>query len=212
MKHYICVMARKKWSAKEDPTPEILRGREKNKWQIALRRYVIESQPSMTYAHYFGLEITKMREWFEIQFKEGLSWSNFGEKWQFGHVIPVHYFDLEKEEQLSLCWNFINLKVEPALPARQKGQNPDLIAAKSYFSALFEHSRYQPCLLMVEMLAEREQEALKKSGNQLFFLGREKEYLQKTSGFSGYEFDLLNKGSEWEEVLKEQAALKKIHI
>ena len=80
-------MTRKKWTPKEEVTPELLVSREKRKWQIALRRYVLEGNPSTRYAPYFGLDINTLRNWFELQFVEPMSWENFGTKWQFEHHI-----------------------------------------------------------------------------------------------------------------------------
>jgi hypothetical protein len=64
-------VARKKWSARTEITPAVLKFREKRKWQIALRRYVIEKNNCITYAPYFGLDRENLRKWFEMQFEEG---------------------------------------------------------------------------------------------------------------------------------------------
>src|SRR6188474_3101936 len=101
-------MERKRWTPKAEITDELLKSREKRKWQVALRRYVLDKNLSPAYAWYFGLSIDQFRNWIEIQFTEGLSWENFGSAWQFDHVIPVAYFDFSLEEDLLLCWNFIN--------------------------------------------------------------------------------------------------------
>jgi hypothetical protein len=84
---------------------------EKRKWQIALRRYVLEGSPARNYAPYFGLDIKNMRYWFELQFEKDYSWNNFGKRWQFSHLIQVTHFDFESELELNLCWNFTNLCV-----------------------------------------------------------------------------------------------------
>ena len=54
-------MARKKWTPRDEITPELLAAREKRKWQIALRRYVLDGNPSTRYAPYFGLDIKTLR-------------------------------------------------------------------------------------------------------------------------------------------------------
>src|SRR5688500_18764886 len=99
-------MPRKKWSPKTEITPELIKFREKRKWLVALRRYVVDGQPSFAYAPYFALNIKKLREWFEIQFDKEMSWNNFGEAWQFDHIIPVVYFNYSDKNDLKLCWNF----------------------------------------------------------------------------------------------------------
>ena len=71
-------MPRKKWVSQSNITPDILKSREKRKWQIAFRRYVLEKNQCPSYAPYFGLDIQKIREWFEIQFEKGVKWEDFG--------------------------------------------------------------------------------------------------------------------------------------
>ena len=69
---------------------------EKRKWQIALRRYVLEKNKSSQYARYFGLPIYMFRNWIELQFDESLNWDNFSTAWQFDHIVPIALFDLKK--------------------------------------------------------------------------------------------------------------------
>ena len=110
--------------------------REKRRWQMALRRYVIEKNPSSAYAKYFGLDIEFFREWITIQFREDLSWSNFALKWQFDHIVPVAYFDYSNEEDLLLCWNFINIRVERIEPNKVRGNRVDVMAVRTYFEEI----------------------------------------------------------------------------
>ena len=101
-------MERKKWTPKAEITVSLLKFREKRKWQLAFRRYVIEKNKSSFYALYFGLDIEQLRHWIELQFTENIRWDNFGTSWQFDHIVPVAYFDFFNEDDLKLCWNFIN--------------------------------------------------------------------------------------------------------
>ena len=70
-------MKRKRWTAQTEVNEELLTFREKRKWQIALRRYVIEQNRSSFYAPYFGLDIKSFRDWIEVQFDRGMNWDNF---------------------------------------------------------------------------------------------------------------------------------------
>jgi hypothetical protein len=65
----------------------------RSKWALALRRYIIESNPNENYAPFFGLDSGTMKRWIELQFKDGLDWSNYAKSWQFDHIVPVVYFD-----------------------------------------------------------------------------------------------------------------------
>lgn len=69
-------MSRKKWEPQTAITPALLKTREKRKWQIALRRYVLERNVCVDYAPYFGLDIERMRHWFECQFPPGIGWTS----------------------------------------------------------------------------------------------------------------------------------------
>src|SRR5690606_15686008 len=85
--------------------------KEKRKWQIALRRYILESQPSTQYAPYFGITNEGFRSWISFQLVN-LTWEDFGKKWQLEHIVPFQYFDINNEEDLKLCWNYLNIRVK----------------------------------------------------------------------------------------------------
>src|SRR5690606_10922137 len=120
-------MARNRWTPKEELTPELLQFREKRKWQIALRRYVLERNKSSFYAPYFGLDSEKFRNWIERQFDADLNWENFSSAWQFDHVVPLAYFDFSAEEDLRLCWNFTNIRIEKLDAAQKQSFRVDLL-------------------------------------------------------------------------------------
>jgi len=202
-------MARKKWEAKTEITPALLAFREKRKWQINLRRYVIERSPCPFYAPYFGLDIENIRKWFEYQFTKGLRWENFGEKWQFDHIIPVTYFDHDDEKELKLCWNFTNLRVEPLQLNKNRGNRIDVLGAKSYFAELFNKTGYLITKELEDKIARIELSELISSEPQQKFLADHKEYLEYIENYSSFEFELLNHGRSIEEVTKEMALFKK---
>ena len=78
-------MAKKKWTPQTEITDALLQNRERKKWQIALRRYVIEGQPSSFYAPYFGIDIKNFRKWIELQLNEELDWEKPTKDWRFEH-------------------------------------------------------------------------------------------------------------------------------
>lgn len=202
-------MARKKHTPQEE-TPELLKSREKRKWQIALRRYVLEKTPSVAYAPFFGLDNEKMRQWFESQFTEGKGWVSFGINWQFGHIIPVNYFDCFNEEDLKLCWNFINIRVEHINPEGEKGGHPDILTAKNYFSSLLEQTGYPLCKLYLDKINKIEHEEKIATAAQEGFIRNNQAYLNTVSEFSSYAFELLNSGKSPEEVKKDISLLKNL--
>ena len=203
-------MARKKWEAQTQLTPSLIKLREKKRWQIALRRYVLEKQLSISYAPYFGLDTKTIREWFESQFEKGISWENFGTQWQFEHIIPVVYFEFTDDDDLRLCWNFTNLRVDPIPINKNRGHRVDLLAAKSYFKRLHDETGYVPCFKLLEKIDKIELSELINSKRQFSFIRKYRDYLELLEGYSEFEFELLNRGRSAEEVNKQAAQLKKI--
>jgi len=183
--------------------------KEKRKWQIALRRYVLEKKPSAFYAPYFGLDVKTYREWIENQFDAELSWDNFSTHWQFEHIVPVAYFDFTNENDLKLCWNFTNIRVEKCHPDKTADHRLDVLAAKNYFLSLYQQTNYAFAGQMVERIAAIEQQQL--AGNQHMgrFMVERKAYFDAAPSFGTYEFTQLNEGVSLEDVLAERELLKK---
>ena len=190
-------------------TPALLKFREKRKWQIALRRYVLERNVCVFYAPYFGLDIGNIRKWFEVQFLDGNSWNDFGKKWQFDHIIPVTYFDFSDEQELKLCWNFTNLRVEQFQRNKDRGNRLDVSAAKGYFEELYKATLYLPCLKLLEKIDKIELSEMVSSKKQQEFINESRPYLDMIENYSAFEFELLNSGRTVEEVKKEIDFLKK---
>ena len=202
-------MSRKKWVAKTNITPALLKFREKRKWQIALRRYVLEKSLCVDYAPLFGLDIENMRQWFEYQFKSGVSWEDFAKKWQFDHIIPVTFFDFSNREELKLCWNFTNIRVEHFQRNKDRGNRLDLLAAKGYFKELYENTNYLPCLKLLQKIDQIELSEFVSTQTQQAFIKEHWEYLHMIENYTEFEFGLLNSGRSIEEVKKEIAFFKK---
>lgn len=202
-------MARKKWTPQEEVTSSVISFREKRKWQIALRRYVLEKNKSSFYAPYFGLGIETFRKWVEAQFDEQTSWDNFSEAWQFDHIVPVAYFDFESDEDMKLCWNFTNIRVAKVDPDANKSHRVDLLGAKAYFQALFDKTEYPICQKMVEKLAVLEQSQLAGHEKLEKFIAERKFYLDTLTGLPSYYFDKLNTGTPVGDIRKEIEFLQK---
>lgn len=196
-------MARKSPVKKEDVTPSLLKFREKRKWQINLRRYVIGRNPCPNYAPYFGLDINNIRQWFEYQFTERDNWASFGTSWQFDHIIPVTYFDFAIEEELKMCWNFTNLRVELIQQNKDRGNRVDVLAARNYFRDLFENTGYKICQLLLQKIDQIEIAEIVSTTVQKQFIREHMDYLRMIEGYSVFEFELLNSGRSIEEVKKE---------
>ena len=200
-------MARKKWVQQTEITPSLLKLREKRKWQISFRRYVLEKNLCPQYAPFFGLDIEKLRKWFELQFKDGMGWDDFAKTWQFEHVIPVSYFNFADDADLKLCWNFLNIRI--GLLTKEKGNGLDGLASKRYFEGLYQKTQYKPCLMLLEKIDNLQQSEIPGSEKQCSFITENSSYLERTKNYSSLEFELLNSGRSIDEVSKEADFLKK---
>lgn len=201
-------MARKKWTAQTEVNDNLILFRAKRKWQLSYRRYVIEKAPSLSYAHYFGLDIEMLRRWFELQFCDGLNWDNHGKAWQFDHIIPASYFDFSNENDLKLCWSFINMRVEKLDLNKDSRNRIDLLAVRPYFQDLFNKTGFSLCLKMLEKIEYIE---LSNNDNPAIecFIIENKELLEQVCGFTQDEFNRLNEGMTVKEVLLEGEILRK---
>lgn len=204
------IMPRKKWEAKKEVTESLLKFREKRKWQINLRRYVIEKSPCPQYAPYFALDIQNIRQWFEYQFSEELNWDNFGKCWQFDHIIPVVYFDHSIEIELKMCWNFTNLRVEPFQLNKNRGSRIDVLGAKTYFDELYQKTGYAITWALKDKIDQIELSELASSEPQQRFLIEHKDYLDQIENYSAFEFELLNSGRSVKDVRHEIDLINKL--
>lgn len=201
---------RKKWTKKGEVTPALLKFREKRKWQISLRRYVLLQSPCPEYAPFFGLDIKNLRQWFEYQFKPGDEWDNFGRKWQFDHIIPVTYFDFSDTEDLKMCWNFTNLRVEQIKHNKDRGNRLDVLMAKNYFRELYEKTGYEMCKKLLLKIDKIEISEFISTEAQQLFIKSHFDYLHMIQHYNSFEFELLNTGRTVEDVNKEVDLIKEI--
>lgn len=202
-------MPRKRWTPQTELTESLVRLREKKKWQLSYRRYVLEGAPSEAYAQYFGLDMKNLRLWFEVQFTKDLSWDNFGKAWQFEHIIPATYFDFSNENDLRLCWSFINIRVEILKPSGTGSHRIDLLAARPYFQHLFIRTGYALCETMLEKLNTLECFNEAEAGNVEKFLIENISFLEKIASLDQEMFVRLNQGYTADDLLLEREILRK---
>ena len=186
----------------EDSTNEAFQSKEKKKWQIALRRYVLEKNPSRYYAPFFGLDIETFRNWIAAQFNEVLNWDNFGKEWHLEHIIPASYFSND-DDDMKLCWNFTNIIVS----STHLFHTPDIISSRLYFKKLWENTGYDRCRLMLEKIANIES----KTGfnAQVSFFEGKKEDIKAMSVYNEDDFERLNKGEKISDLILEKQILSK---
>lgn len=181
----------------------------RSRWSLALRRYLIDNIPNANYAPYFGLDSTTFREWIEIQFIEDLSWSNYATNWQFDHIVPVVYFDLENDDDLKLCWNFINIRVEPISLNIKNGNRVDVLSIKLYFKELYEKTGFSLCKKMLDKIDSIETSSVVSNTTIELFLNKNKGRLENITSLNKYEFNRFNAGADIDEIILERELLSK---
>lgn len=183
---------------------------DKRRWQIALRRYLINGHVASQYASYFGLDFKNLRLWLEMQFTKETSWENYGKTWQLDHIIPVTYFDFNDKDDLRLCWNFTNIRTEEIQKNKDRGNRVDILMAKAYFQDIYQETGYQVCKKMLDKIASIEISEIISTEAQKQFIKDQKIYLEHIEDFNNYEFELLNSGRDINEVIKEAELIRKI--
>ncbi len=202
-------MVRKKWTPKVEITETLLKFREKRKWQLALRRYVLEKNISASYAIYFGLSIEQFRKWIEIQFTDQLNWGNFGSVWQFDHIVPVAYFDFLIEEDLCLCWNFINIRIEVIDINKLRARHINIMAVGPYFETLYNKTGFSLCLKMIQKIKDIEALSIVSEPAIEDFIIKNQAELKTISLLNKDEFNQLNTGMSLRNILQEREILKR---
>lgn len=199
----------KRRTPKENPSAAYLKIRERKRWQQGFRRYVIEGVPNESYAPYFGLDSATLRKWFELQFTDALSWESFAINWQFDHIVPVIYFDFSKEEELKLCWNFINLRVQPLQSHKSNEHGIDIMAVRPYFEDLYNKTGYALCTKMLEKIKSIESTGIQNQPGIENFLIQNKVHLETIAILTNEEFNRFNQGMGINDILLERELLRK---
>ena len=58
-----------------------------------------------------GCSIEELKKYLEKQFREGMSWENYGfYGWHIDHIIPCSSFDLTDTKQQKICFHYTNLQ------------------------------------------------------------------------------------------------------
>jgi len=98
--------------------------------RYALRKGEIKSGRTLSL---IGCSVAYLKKHIESKFKDGMSWDNYGVNgWHIDHIYPCAAFDLTKESEQKLCFNYTNLQPMWADENRSKQDNivspkPDLV-------------------------------------------------------------------------------------
>ena len=81
----------------------------KKKLQIGIRRLYSTNNPSKEILKYLSIDKESFIEYINSRLLDGMTLENFGSVWGIDHIVPVELFDLNNEEDLKICYNFINI-------------------------------------------------------------------------------------------------------
>lgn len=90
--------------------------------RLALRAQ--SSQKQYTLNEFLGCTPEFLRHWIEQQFRDGMTWDNWGlgdGKWHIDHIRPCASFDLTDPEQQKQCFHYTNLRPLWAIENLSKG-------------------------------------------------------------------------------------------
>jgi hypothetical protein len=59
---------------------------------------------------FLGCTKEHLLKWLESQFDNNITWDNYGKFWHIDHIIPISFFDLKKENEQKICFNWKNLQ------------------------------------------------------------------------------------------------------
>lgn len=76
-----------------------------------LRATLLTGKNNQRIEDILGYSIEQLMEHLEFQFKEGMSWDNYGE-WHIDHIKPIDSFDFisYEDEEFKKCWSLENLQ------------------------------------------------------------------------------------------------------
>lgn len=83
--------------------------RAKTKLRVRLKSAVFKDYGVSHTEPLLGCSMQEFRKHIESQFAPGMNWDNYG-RWEFDHINPVMNFDLTDEEQIKLCYYYVNLR------------------------------------------------------------------------------------------------------
>jgi hypothetical protein len=81
----------------------------KKQLQQQVNRYYSTNLPCKIISEIIGIGKVQFMDFIDSHFwDESINRMNYGTEWQLDHVVPQNLFDIEKEEDILLCFNYMN--------------------------------------------------------------------------------------------------------
>ena len=72
-------------------------------------QYCLHGEKKDRTMNYLGTTLDKFKEWLQFNFDDNMTFENYGLYWHMDHVIPVDTFDMTKDEDVYICFNWRNI-------------------------------------------------------------------------------------------------------
>jgi hypothetical protein len=86
-------------------------------------------KPSRRMLGLLGCTQAEFKRWIESQWEEWMTWENIGKAvngfWQIDHIIPCSWFDQSNQDDLEICWHYLNLRPLCAVENNARRANPN---------------------------------------------------------------------------------------
>jgi len=94
---------------------------------LRTRMYVAikNDQKSGSAVRDLGCSVSYLKDWLELSWAKGMSWTNYGRVWHIDHIKPLALFDLTDRKQYLEAANYTNLQPLFALDNIRKGDKYD---------------------------------------------------------------------------------------
>ena len=81
----------------------------KKQLQQQVNRYYSTSLPCQIISEIIGIGKMQFIDFIDSHFwDESINRSNYGIEWQLDHIVPQNLFDMNKEDDIMLCFNYMN--------------------------------------------------------------------------------------------------------
>lgn len=84
---------------------------------------VAKHNKGSTTSSLIGCSSKQLAKHLEAQFKRGMTWDNYGERWHVDHILPCATFDHTDQKQVAQCWHWTNLRPLDAQKNMDKGDS-----------------------------------------------------------------------------------------
>jgi len=90
---------------------------------MACRRLLFNTSPSKRILKYIGCSPDEYRNYINSKKFADMTEYNFGTVWQLDHIVPVELFDLTNENDLKVCFNYLNVFPMYSMDNKAKGMS-----------------------------------------------------------------------------------------